>query len=160
MVMDIDFSQFDTEENLKQIRKDANKAVVDREFEEVPPGTYEVALSKLELTKSQKGNLMVAVWYTILSGDYENQKIFQYQVVSGKNDGDKIRRFKPLLDKLSDNEIDTTFTSYVKYAELLDEIMEFSEDNNLEYSLKYDEKVSKDGKVFKTYKILEVFEGE
>ena len=156
MVMDIDFSQFDTEENLKQIREDANK-VVDREFEEVPLGTYEVALSKLELTKSQRGNLMVVVWYTILSGDYENQKIFQYQVVS---DGDKVNMLKPLLRKLSDNEIDLTFTSYAKYAELLDEIMEFSEDNNLEYSLKYDEKVSKDGKVYKTYKILEVFEGE
>lgn len=154
--MDIDFSQFDTEENLKQIREDANK-VVDREFEEVPLGTYEVALSKLELTKSQRGNLMVVVWYTILSGDYENQKIFQYQVVS---DGDKVNMLKPLLRKLSDNEIDLTFTSYAKYAELLDEIMEFSEDNNLEYSLKYDEKVSKDGKVYKTYKILEVFEGE
>lgn len=157
MVIDIDFSQFDTEENLKQIREDANKAVVDREFEEVPPGTYEVALSKLELTKSQRGNLMVAVWYTILSGDYENQKIFQYQVVS---DGDKVNKLKPLLRKLSDDEIDLTFTSYAEYAELLDEIMEFSEDNNLEYSLKYDEKVSKDGKVYKTYKILEVFEGE
>lgn len=156
MAMDIDFSQFDTEENLKQIREDANK-VVDREFEEVPLGTYEVALSKLELTKSQRGNLMVVVWYTILSGDYENQKIFQYQVVS---DGDKVNMLKPLLRKLSDNEIDLTFTSYAKYAELLDEIMEFSEDNNLEYSLKYDEKVSKDGKVYKTYKILEVFEGE
>lgn len=153
--MAIDFSKFDTEENLKQIREDANK-VVDREFEEVPPGTYEVALSKLELTKSQKGNLMVVVWYTILSGDYENQKIFQYQVV---RDGEKVRMFKPLLEKLSDNEIDVTFTTYAKYAELLDEIMEFSEDNNLEYSLKYNEKVSKDGKVYKTYKILEVFEG-
>lgn len=154
--MAIDFSRFDTEENLKQIREDANK-VFDGEFEEVPPGTYEVALSKLELTESKKGNLMVEVWYTILSGDYENQKLFQYQVVS---DGKKVNILKPLLEKLSDNEIDVTFTTYAKYAELLDEIMEFSEDNNLEYSLKYDEKVSKDGNTFKTFKILEVFEGE
>lgn len=154
--MAIDFSRFDTEENLKQIREDANK-VFDGEFEEVPPGTYEVALSKLELTESKKGNLMVEVWYTILSGDYENQKLFQYQVVS---DGKKVNILKPLLEKLSDNEIDVTFTTYAKYAELLDEIMEFSEDNNLEYSLKYDEKVSKDGNTYKTFKILEVFEGE
>lgn len=154
--MAIDFSRFDTEENLKQIREDANK-VFDGEFEEVPPGTYEVALSKLELTESKKGNLMVEVWYTILSGDYENQKLFQYQVVS---DGKKVNILKPLLEKLSDDEIDVTFTTYAKYAELLDEIMEFSEDNNLEYSLKYDEKVSKDGNTYKTFKILEVFEGE
>lgn len=152
--MAIDFSKYDTEENLKQIRENANK-VVDTEFDEVPPGTYEVALSKLELTKSKKGNLMVVVWYTILSGDYENQKLFQYQVVS---DGDKVRMFKPLLEMLSDKEIKVEFTTYAKYAELLDEIMEFSEENNLEYSLKYDEKV-KDGNVYKTFKILEVFEG-
>jgi len=135
--MAIDFSKYDTEENLKQIRENANK-VVDTEFDEVPPGTYEVALSKLELTKSKKGNLMLVVWYTILSGDYENQKLFQYQVVS---DGDKVRMFKPLLEMLSDKEIKVEFTTYAKYAELLDEIMEFSEENNLEYSLKYDEKV-------------------
>ena len=98
---------------------------------------------------------MVVVWYTILSGDYENQKLFQYQVVS---DGDKVRMFKPLLEMLSDKEIKVEFTTYAKYAELLDEIMEFSEENNLEYSLKYDEKV-KDGNVYKTFKILEVFEG-
>ena len=152
--MAIDFSKYDTEENLKQIRENANK-VVDTEFDEVPPGTYEVALSKLELTKSKKGNLMLVVWYTILSGDYENQKLFQYQVVS---DGDKVRMFKPLLEMLSDKEIKVEFTTYAKYAELLDEIMEFSEENNLEYSLKYDEKV-KDGNVYKTFKILEVFEG-
>ena len=152
--MAIDFSKYDREENLKQIRENANK-VVDTEFDEVPPGTYEVALSKLELTKSKKGNLMVVVWYTILSGDYENQKLFQYQVVS---DGDKVRMFKPLLEMLSDKEIKVEFTTYAKYAELLDEIMEFSEENNLEYSLKYDEKV-KDGNVYKTFKILEVFEG-
>ena len=152
--MAIDFNKYDTEENLKQIRENANK-VVDTEFDEVPPGTYEVALSKLELTKSKKGNLMVVVWYTILSGDYENQKLFQYQVVS---DGDKVRMFKPLLEMLSDKEIKVEFTTYAKYAELLDEIMEFSEENNLEYSLKYDEKV-KDGNVYKTFKILEVFEG-
>ena len=100
---------------------------------------------------------MVVVWYTILSGDYKNQKLFQNQVV---NDGEKLNIFKPLLKKLSDDEIDVTFTSYAKYAELLDEVMEFSEENNLEYSLKYDEKVGKDGKTYDTFKILEVFEGE
>lgn len=154
--MAIDFSKFDTEENLKQIREDANKAF-DREFDKIPPGVYEVALSKLELTESKKGNLMVVVWYTILSGDYKNQKLFQNQVV---NDGEKLNIFKPLLKKLSDDEIDVTFTSYAKYAELLDEVMEFSGENNLEYSLKYDEKVGKDGKIYDTFKILEVFEGE
>lgn len=155
--MVIDFSKYDTEENLKQIRENANK-VVDREYGEVPPGTYEVALSKLELSESQKGNLMVVAWYTILSGDYKNQKLFQYQVVSG-GDGNKVGMIKPLLEMLSDKEIEVHFTTYAKYAELLEEIMEFSEENNLEYSLKYDIKHNKDGKEYKTFKILEVFEG-
>lgn len=153
--MAIDFSKYDTEENLKQIRENANE-VVDREYEEVPSGTYEVALSKLELDESKKGNLMVVAWYTILSGDYENQKLFQYQVV---NDLGKINRIKPLLEMLSDKEIEVNFTTYAKYAELLEEIMEFSEENNLEYSLKYNIKV-KDDNEYKKFKILEVFEGE
>lgn len=155
--MAIDFSKYDKQTDLEGLKEDTQKAIENGgEFEEVPSGTYEVAVSELELTMSKKDKPMVKIWYTILSGDYENNKIFQYQLV---DTGQKLAIIKPLLEMLSDGEIEVSFESFTQYANLIDEIKEFAEDNSLEYSLKYDEKVSKDGKVYKTFKILEVFEG-
>ena len=151
--MAIDFSKYDRETDLEGLKEDTQKAIEnDGEFEEVPPGTYEVAVSELELTMSKKDKPMVKIWYTILSGDYENNKIFQYQLV---DTGQKLAIVKPLLEMLSDGEIEVSFESFAQYANLIDEIKDFAEENSLEYSLEYGE----NKKGFKTYKILEVFEG-
>lgn len=147
--MAIDFSKYDREADLEGLKEDTQKAIENGgEFDEVPPGTYEVAISELELTMSKSDKPMVKIWYTILSGDYENNKIFQYQLV---DKGQKLAIIKPLLEKLSDGEIEVSFESFAQYANLIDEIKEFSEDNSLEYG--------ENKKGFKTYKILEVFEG-
>lgn len=151
--MAIDFSKYDREADLEGLKEDTQKAIENGgEFEEVPPGTYEVAVSELELTMSKKDKPMVKIWYTILSGDYENNKIFQYQLV---DTGQKLAIIKPLLEMLSDGEIEVSFESFAQYANLIDEIKDFTEENSLEYSLEYGE----NKKGFKTYKILEVFEG-
>lgn len=152
--MAIDFSKYDREADLEGLKEDTQKAIENGgEFEEVPPGTYEVAVSELELTMSKKDKPMVKIWYTILSGDYENNKIFQYQLV---DTGQKLAIIKPLLEMLSDGEIEVSFESFAQYANLIDRIKEFVDNNRLEYSLQYGE--NKNG--FKTFKILEVFEGE
>lgn len=152
--MAIDFSKYDKEADLKGIQEDTQKAIENGgEFEEVPSGTYEVAVSELELTMSKKDKPMVKIWYTILSGDYENSKIFQYQLV---DTGQKLAIIKPLLEELSDREIEVNFESYAQYSDLVEKIKNFADVNGLEYSLQYGE--NKNG--FKTFKILEVFEGE
>ena len=149
----IDFSKYDKKTDLEGLKEDTQKAIENGgEFEEVPTGTYEVSISELELTMSKSNKPMVKIWYTILSGDYENNKIFQYQLV---DTGQKLAIIKPLLEKLSDGEIEVTFESYSQYANLINEIKDFVEDNSLEYSLEY----SENKKGFKTYRILEVFEG-
>lgn len=151
--MAIDFSKYDKQTDLEGLKEDTQKAIENGgEFEEVPSGTYEVAVSELELTMSKKDKPMVKIWYTILDGEYENNKIFQYQVV---DTGQKLAIIKPLLEELTEGEIEVTFESFAQYANLIEEIKDFVEDNSLEYSLEYGE----NKKGFKTYKILEVFEG-
>lgn len=151
--MAIDFSKYDKQTDLEGLKEDTQKAIENGgEFEEVPSGTYEVAVSELELTMSKKDKPMVKIWYTILDGEYENNKIFQYQLV---DTGQKLAIIKPLLEKLTEGEIEVTFESFAQYANLIEEIKDFVEDNSLEYSLEYGE----NKKGFKTYKILEVFEG-
>nr|DAI51524.1 MAG TPA: Protein of unknown function (DUF669) [Caudoviricetes sp.] len=149
----IDFSKYDKQTDLEGLKEDTQKAIENGgEFEEVPTGTYEVAISELELTMSKSDKPMVKIWYTILDGEFENNKIFQYQLV---DTGQKLAIIKPLLEKLTEGEIEVTFESYSQYANLINEIKDFVEDNSLEYSLEY----SENKKGFKTYKILEVFEG-
>lgn len=149
----IDFSKYDKQTDLKGLKEDTQKAIENGgEFEEVPSGTYEVSISELELTMSKSDKPMVKIWYTILDGEFENNKIFQYQLV---DTGQKLAIIKPLLEKLTEGEIEVTFESYSQYANLINEIKDFVEDNSLEYSLEY----SENKKGFKTYKILEVFEG-
>lgn len=151
--MAIDFSKYDKQTDLEGLKEDTQKAIENGgEFEEVPPGTYEVAVSELELTMSKKDKPMVKIWYTILDGEYENNKIFQYQLV---DTGQKLAIIKPLLEKLTEGEIEVTFESFAQYANLIEEIKDFIENNSLEYSLEYGE----NKKGFKTYRILEVFEG-
>ena len=152
--MAIDFSKYDKQTDLEGLKEDTQKAIENGgEFEEVPPGTYEVAVSELELTMSKKDKPMVKIWYTILDGEYENNKIFQYQLV---DTGQKLAIIKPLLEKLTEGEIEVTFESFAQYANLIEEIKDFIENNSLEYSLEYGE----NKKGFKTYRILEVFEGD
>lgn len=151
--MAIDFSKYDKQTDLEGLKEDTQKAIENGgEFEEVPSGTYEVSISELELTMSKSDKPMIKIWYTILDGEYENNKIFQYQLV---DTGQKLAIIKPLLEKLTEGEIDVTFESFAQYANLIEEIKDFIENNSLEYSLEYGE----NKKSFKTYRILEVFEG-
>ncbi|MDF2612804.1 MAG: hypothetical protein K0S71_590 [Clostridia bacterium] len=52
------------------------------EFREVPAGEYEAAIEKMEIKKSKKGSDMLSIWFTILDGDYANNKLFFNQVLT------------------------------------------------------------------------------
>lgn len=58
-----------------------NKDLKDNEnnsgnYREVPHGTYEVAVNKMELTKSKKGKPMVSIWFKIAAGEFAGSLIF------------------------------------------------------------------------------------
>ena len=148
--MAIDFSKFDKKVDLEGLKQD----IVDAEengggsFKEVPLGTYEVAITKLELSESSKGDPMVKVWFKILDGEYKNSLIFMNQVIT---QGFQIHIMDEFLRSL-ETDIDIVFESYSQYAQLLMDIYE-EIDGNYEYGLKYGEK-----KGFNTFEITDVFE--
>lgn len=148
--MAIDFSKFDKKVDLEGLKQD----IVDAEengggsFKEVPLGTYEVAITKLELGESSKGDPMVKVWFKILDGEYKNSLIFMNQVIT---QGFQIHIMDEFLRSL-ETDIDIVFESYSQYAQLLMDIYE-EIDGNYEYGLKYGEK-----KGFNTFEITDVFE--
>lgn len=148
--MATDFSKFDKKVDLEGLKNDIAEAAENSggDFEELPIGKYEVAITKLELGESKKGDPMVIVWFKVVDGDYKNRLIFMYQVIT---QGFQIHIVDEFLRSL-ETDIDIHFDSYAQFNELLLDVFEAVE-GKFEYVLDYGER-----KGFKTFKIEEVFE--
>lgn len=144
----MDFSKFDKQVDLEGLKKDIEDSA-SSDFKDVPLGSYEVAITKLELGESKKGDPMVKVWFKVVSeGEYKGSLIFMNQVITK---GFQIHIVDEFLRSLESG-VDVHFESYSQYAELLADIYEAIE-GNYEYALKYGE-----NKGFNTFEITEVFE--
>lgn len=152
--MSVNFEKFDKMVDTKGLEEDIKAAAENNvEFKEVPEGTYEVKVEKMELIENKKGNPMVTIWFKILDGEYKNSMIFYNKVIMGtSNDGFMIHSNNEFLRSLG-TDIEVEFHSYSQYASLLLDMAE-AIDGKLEYALKYGE--NKQG--FKTYEITDVFE--
>lgn len=149
--MAIDYSKFDKmvdTEGLKHDYEDAVKNGGSGEYKEVPHGTYEVKVDKMELTESKKGDPMVSIWFRIVGGEYMNSVIFFNQVVTK---GFQIHIVNELLRSM-DSGIDIDFESFSQYGQMLMDVHE-AVDGVLEFAIEYGEK-----KGFNTFKITEIFE--
>jgi hypothetical protein len=149
--MAIDYSKFDKQVNIEGLQKDIKTASENSgNYKEVPHGTYEVELNKMELGESKKNDPMVTIWFKILEGEYKGSLLFFNQVIT---QGFQIHIANELLRSM-DSGIDIKFETYSQYAQLLLDIHE-KVDGNLEFELEYGE-----NKGYNTFKINQVFEGE
>lgn len=145
------WEEFDEKIDVEGLAKDAKEAAENGggNFKEVPLGTYEVEVNKIELTKSKKGDPMLTIWFKIITGEYKGSLIFYNQVMS---QGFGIHNANEMLRSL-DSGVEVEFVSFKKYHGMLLDIVE-SVTDNLEYALKYGE----NNKGYNTYEITEVFE--
>lgn len=146
----MDFSKFDKMVDVEGLKEDI-KAVEENgrgEFKEIPHDTYEVEVTKMELTESKKGDPMVSIWFKILSGEYKGSLLFMNQVITR---GFQVHIVDELLRSM-DSGITIGFVCYGQYAQLLMDVHE-AIDGKLEYALEYGE-----NKGFNTFKITEVYE--
>lgn len=149
--MALDFSKFDKKVDLEGLKNDIADAEENGggNFKEVPLGTYEVAITKLELGESKKGDPIVKVWFKIVSeGEFKNSLIFMNQVITR---GFQIHIVDEFLRSL-ETDVDITFESYSQYADMLMDVFEEIE-GNYEYGLKYGENNG-----FNTFEITDIFE--
>lgn len=144
------WAKFDKTIDVKGLKEDAKAAAENTvDFKEVPEGTYEVAVTKLEAAVSKSNRPMVSCWMTILEGEYKGQLIFYNQVI---DIGFGLHNANEFLRSL-DSGLDVKFESMAQYEELLLDIHE-AIDGTLEYALKY----GKNSKGYNTYEITDVFE--
>lgn len=149
----MDFSKFDEQVDIEGLKHDVKEAEENGgsvTFEEVPFGTYEVKVDKLELKESKKGSPMLSVWFKILEGEHKNGLIFMNQVV---NEGFQIHIANEMLRALADGEKDVEFNGYAKYNNLIMDIFEIVGDK-FGYILEY----GQNKKGYNTFEIKEVFD--
>jgi hypothetical protein len=145
------WEKFDKAIDTEGLKKDVAEASNGQaSFKEVPHGKYEVAIEKLELTASKKGDPMVQCWMKVVSGEYKGNRIFMNQVITK---GFQIHIANEFLRSL-DSGSDISFETYSQYGQLLMDVHE-EIDGQLEYAVEYGEK-----KGFNTFEIVEVFEVE
>lgn len=153
------FDKWDKEMDIEGLQKDVEESAKNGgqgNYKEVPHGSYEVKVDKMELKASKAGDPMVTIWFKILNGEYKNSIIFYNQVIT---QGFQIHNNNELLrDMVSGMEADMPeikFETYKQYSNLLMDVFE-AIDNNFEFALSYE--AGKNN--FNKYKITEVYKLE
>lgn len=147
------FAKWDEAIDTAGLQKDVAEAAQNNSgsFEEVPHGTYEVAVKQMELKASKKGDPMVSVWFKVVDGPHKNGIIFFNQVVT---QGFQIHIVNELLRKMVEEATGAPvieFKSYSQYNNLILDVFEITD--GFEYGLKY----TKGKNDFSNYEITEVF---
>lgn len=121
------------------------------DYKEVPVGTYEVSIDKMELKESSKGDPMVSIWFKILTGDFHNCRLFWNQVITRGFQISQIKSFLKSLQAVDDEKIE--FQNYAQFNDLILDVYE-AVNGHLEYLLKYEQ----NKKGFSKFTVEEVYE--
>lgn len=148
------WDEFDKVIDTEGLAKDVEEAAENGGRREVPHDTYEVAVTKLELVKSKKGDPMVACWMKVLDSEYKGSLIFMNQVVTQGFQIHIVDEFlRSLVSEVEDAEKpDITFKTYNQYGNMIMDVME-AIDGNFEYLLDYRE----NNKGYNEFEIKEVY---
>lgn len=122
------------------------------DYKEVPVGSYEVKIDKMELKESSKGDPMFFCQFRILQGDFKNSCLFMNQVITQGFQIGQVNRFLRSLQVFDDSEVE--FKDYAQYNELILDVMEEIDSNGTEFLVEY----KKSKKDFPIYTIKDVYD--
>lgn len=151
----MDFSKFDEQVDLKQLKADAEEIEKNGgtgDYPEIEEGVYHGKIEKLEIGETKDHRPMLKVQFRITEDPHKNQCLFMNRVLFGtKNDANMIASAKGWLKSLEPSEdIVVAFESYSQFADLVLDIAEDIAD--LEYEVDYDPNA------FNNISIKDVFE--
>lgn len=137
-----DFSKFDKQIDLAQLRKEAEEIKKNGgtgEYPEIEEGIYRGKFEKLEVGTTKDGRPMLRAMFRITEGEHKKQCLFMNRVLFGtKNDANMIASAEGWLETLEPSEDvgDVIFRGYSEFADL---VMDIAEDiSELEYDVNYD----------------------
>lgn len=152
----MDFSKFDKQVDLDQLKKDANEIIKNNgtgDYPEIEEGTYHGRFEKLELGETKDGRPMVRAMFRITEDPHKKQCLFMNRVIYGtKNDANMIASIVGWLETLEPSE-EVGAVEFQSYQQFNDLIMDIAEDiSELEYDVYYDPSA------FNNISIKEVYE--
>ena len=137
-----DFSKFDKQIDLAQLRKEAEEIKKNGgtgEYPEIEDGIYRGKFEKLEVGTTKDGRPMLRAMFRIIEGAHKKQCLFMNRVLFGtKNDANMIASAEGWLESLEPSEDigPVVFKGYDAFADL---VMDIAEDiSELEYDVAYD----------------------
>lgn len=138
----MDFSKFDKEVDLDQLKKDADEIVKNGgtgDYPEIEAGTYHGKFEKLEMAETKDGRPMMKAMFRITEDPHKKQCLFMNRVLYGtKNDANMIASAIGWLESLEPSE-DVGDIKFESFSQLNDLIMDIAEDiSELEYDVEYD----------------------
>ena len=138
----MDFSKFDNQVNLDQLKKDAEEIKKNGgtgDFPEIEEGVYTGKIEKLEVGSTKDGRPMLKVQFRITQNPHKNSCLFMNRVLFGtKNDANMIASALGWLETLEPSEEvgPIIFQSYSQFSDL---VLDIAEDiAELEYDVDYD----------------------
>lgn len=146
------FERFNSTFDIAGLQEDIANAS-NGNYEEVPHGDYEVAVTKIELGETgpnskTPGMPLAKVWFKIVAGDFKGQLIFMNQnLTSGRG----IHVMNTFLESLESG-IVVSFENFVQYANLMESVFKAVE--NDEFQLAY----GQNNKGYNTYNIVQKFQ--
>ena len=129
------FAKFNEMFDLSGLKTDIESAASNSggDFVEVPDGSYEVKVVKLEGTVSKKSQMpMLTVWFDILAGDFKGQKIFCNQMLTT---GFGIHKATEMLTALESG-IPVSFENFEQFGDVIAQVFN-AIDGTGEYELAY-----------------------
>lgn len=152
----MDFSKFDEQVNLEQLKKDAEEIKKNGgtgDYPEIEEGVYHGKVEKLEVGSTKDGRPMLKCQFRITEDPHKKSCLFFNRVLYGtKNDANMIASACGWLESLEPSEDigPVEFQSYNQFAEL---VLDIAEDiAELEYDVEYDPNE------FNNISIIDVFE--
>ena len=145
------FAKFNEMFDLEGLKTDIDSAASNSggDFVEVPDGSYEVKVTKIELGESKKTQMpMMKVWFDILAGDFKGQKIFCNQMLTS---GFGIHKANEMLTAFESG-VAVSFENFDQYADVMSKVFA-AIDGTGEYELAY----GHNNKGFATYTIVQRF---
>lgn len=138
----MDFSKFDKEVNLDQLKKDAEEIIKNGgsgDYPEIEAGTYKGKFEKLEIAETKDGRPMLKAMFRITEGPKKKCCLFLNRVLYGtKNDANMIASAVGWLESLDPSEEvgEICFESFSQFNELVMDILE--DISELVYDVDYD----------------------
>lgn len=151
------FSKFNNKIDKEQLKKDIQEAKENKGGADVPEGTYEVEIEKMECKETSKHDPMLSVWFNIVTGEHKGHKLFANFVMQPTSQyfGFQMHKVIEFVESLgTDIQLEDN-TDLVVFETWVDDVFVEIQDQGLEYELEF----SKDKKGYDVYKITEVFEG-